>query len=107
MTSALPNGNSGKRRRFAFVVFLLIWSLKLFLGILDVAGRKVPEYPDAVRSSPDIGQVELVVISSVFAGLNLLLVAFANRIPRWLAVLVLLLQVLSLLVLLLFSTGGI
>ncbi len=108
MTSTLAKGHLAKRRRFVVVVFLVIWVLKLILGILDVAGRNVPNYPGAVRGFPNIGQMGLyVVIPSMFVGLNLLLLAFANKIPRWLVILVLVLQVFSLLVLLFFSSGGI
>jgi hypothetical protein len=98
----------GSKRRLVFALFLGVWLLKLILGVIDVTGRHVPSYPDAVRGSPDIGQMGLyVVIPSVFVVLNLLLFVFANRLQKWLAIIIAILQILLLLILLFFSTGGI
>jgi hypothetical protein len=98
----------GSKRRLIFAIFLGVWLFKLILGAIDVTGRHVPSYPDAVRGSPDIGQMEFyVVIPSVFVVLNLLLFVFANRLPEWLAVVIAALQICLLLVLLFFSASGI
>jgi hypothetical protein len=89
-------------------MFLGVWLLKLILGVVDVTRRHVPSYPDAVRGSPDIGQMEFyVVIPSVFVVLNLLMFVFASKLPKWLAIIVSVPQVFILLILLFFSTGGI
>lgn len=98
----------GSKRRLAFILFLIIWLLKLVFGLIDVTRRHVPDYPGAVRGFPDIGQMELhVVIPATFVVLNLLILAFASKLPKWLAIVATALQVFLLLVLLFFSTGGI
>jgi len=104
----VPEEVQGSKRRLVFALFLSGWLLKLILGVIDVAGRHVPSYPDAVRGSPNIGQMGFyVVIPSVLVVLNLLLFVFANRLPKWLAIVIAALQIFLLLILLFFSTGGI
>ena len=48
-----------------------------------------------------------VVMPAAFVALNFLLFVFARKLPKWLAIIVAVLQVFALLVLLFFSTGGI
>jgi hypothetical protein len=98
----------GSKRRLVFALFLGIWLLKLILGVIDVTGRHVPSYPDAVRGFPDIGQMGLyVVIPAVFVVVNLLMFLFASKLPQWVAIIAAALQIFLLLALLFFSTGGI
>ena len=100
--------NQGSKRRLVFALFLAVWLLKLVLGLIDVSTRHVPSYPDAVIGFPNIGQMGLyVVIPAAFVALNLLMIVFASRLPKWLAIIVAVLQGFALLALLFFSTGGI
>lgn len=104
----VPAKNSGSKRRLVIVLFLVVWLLKLIAGLIDVSRRHVPSYPDAVRGWPNIGQMEFyVVIPLVFVVLNLLMLALANKLPKWFVILLLVLQGFSLLMLLFFSGGGI
>jgi hypothetical protein len=86
--------NSGSKRRLVIVLFLAAWLLKLISGLIDVSRRHVPSYPDAIRGWPNIGQMEFyVVIPLVFVVLNLLMFVFASKLPKWLVILLLVLQV--------------
>lgn len=100
----------GSKRRLAFVLLLLVWLLKFILGLMAAIGQRTPNYPDAVRGfpSPYIGDMGFyVVIPAMFVLLNFLMFVFANKSPKWVAIVVAVLQILLLLTLLLFSAGGI
>jgi hypothetical protein len=98
----------GSKRRPASVLFLGVWILKLIFGLIDVNARHVPSYQDAVRVSPDLGQLELyVVIPSVFVVLNLLVFAFARKVPEYVVLVFSVLQILILVILLFFGAGGV
>ena len=98
----------GSKRRLAFGLFLVVWFLKFIFGL--IAARHAPSYPDAVRGFPFpyMGDMEFyVVIPAVFVVLNLLMFVFANKLPKWLAIIVAVLQIFILLILLFLGTGGI
>jgi hypothetical protein len=96
------------KRRLVYVIFLVIWSLKLIFGFVDVAKRHVPAYPDAIKGSPDIGQFEFyVAIPIVLVIFNLLMLVFANKLPRWLDFIFTALQIIALLILLFMGGGGV
>lgn len=100
----------GSKRRLAFVLLLLVWLPKFILGLMAAIGQHTHKYPDAVRGfpSPYIGDTGFyVVIPAIFVLLNFLMFVFANKFPKWVAIIVAVLQTLLLLILLLFSTGGI
>lgn len=100
----------GAKRRLAFIFLLAIWLLKAVLGLIAAIGQKATSYPDAVRGfpSPYLSDFEFyVVVPAAFALLNLLMSVFANRLLRWLAMLVAAMQVFLLLALVLFGTGGV
>ena len=98
----------GAKRRLAFAFLAIVWLFKLVLGLADAARRHVPDYSGAVKGFPNIGQVEFyIVIPATMLALNLLMLAFASKTLRWLAILVAALQIILLIMLLIFSTGGI
>ncbi|WAT14753.1 hypothetical protein [Xanthomonas fragariae] len=97
----------GAKRRLTFALFLIVWLFKLISGIIDVNTRHIPNYPEAVKVFPYIGQMGYVVITSFFVALNLLMSILARKIPKWLAIFIAMLQIFMLLTLLLFSSGGI
>ncbi len=96
------------RQRLVFAIFLSVWVLRLILGVIDVTGRHVPGYPDAVRGSPSIGQMGFfVVIPAGFVAINVLMFVFASKFPKWLTLVAALLQIFSLLALLFLNGGGV
>lgn len=100
----------GSKRRLAFALLLVVWFLKFIFGFIAATGRNTPSYPDAVRGfpSPYMGDIEFyVVIPAGFALLNLLMFVFASKLPKWLAIVAVVLQVFLLLILLLLGTGGV
>lgn len=100
----------GSKRRLAFVLLLVVWFLKFIFGLVSATEQHAPSYPDAVRGFPYpyMGDVEFyVVIPAAFVALNLLMIVFASKLPKWLAILVAALQMFSLLVLLFLGAGGI
>lgn len=100
----------GSKRRLAFVLLLVVWLLKFIFGLTASIGQRAPNYPDAVRGFPVqyIGDVGFyVVVPAAFVLLNFFMLVFANKFPKWISIIVAILQLLLLLVLLLFSTGGI
>lgn len=100
----------GSRRRLVFDLFLLVWFVKSTLGFIAVAGRDAPGYPGAVRGFPYPylgGATFYVVIPAMFVGLNVIMFLFASRIPKWLAIIVAVLQFFNLLILLFLGAGGI
>ena len=100
----------GSKRRLAFVLLLVVWGIKFVLGLIAAVGQQAPIYPDAVRGLPYPYMSEMefyVVMPAAFVALNFLLFVFARKLPKWLAIIVAVLQVFALLVLLFFSTGGI
>lgn len=98
----------GAKRRLAFVLLLVVWFLKCILGLLAAISPNTPSYPDAVRASPHIGDIEFyVVLPAVFVALNLLMYVYASKLPKWLAIIVVVLQIFLLLLLVLLGTGGI
>lgn len=101
---------NGSKRRLAFVLLLVVWLLKFIFGLTAAIGQRIPNYPNAVRGFPFqyIGEVGFyVVIPAMFALLNCLMFVFANKVPKWISIIVAALQFLLLLILLLLSTGGI
>jgi len=100
----------GSKRRLTFVLLLVVWLLKFIFGVTAAIGGRTPKYPDAVRGFPlqYIGDVGFyIVIPSMFVLFNFLLYVFANKLPKWISIIVAVLQILLLLMLLLFSTGGV
>lgn len=101
---------NGSKRRLAFILLLVVWLLKFIFGLTAAIGQRTPNYPNAVRGFPFqyIGEIEFyVVIPAMFALVNFLMFVFANKIPKWISIVVAALQLLLLLILLLLSTGGI
>lgn len=87
---------------------MVVWSIKLIFGLADVAERHVPDYPDAVRGSPDIGQFGFyVAIPAALVAFNLLMLVFANKLPRWLDLIFAILQIIALPMLLFMGGGGV
>lgn len=106
----VPAKDQGLKRRLLFAIFLGVWFLKFILGLIAATGKHTPSYPDAVRGFPypymgDAGFY--VVMPAVFVALNLAMFVFASKLPKWLAIIVATLQIFLLLILLIFSTGGI
>jgi len=100
----------GSKRRVAFVLFFVVWFLKLISGLIAATDRNAPSYPDAIIVSfpYHMSNVEFcVVMTLVFLVPNLLMAVFASKLPKWLAIIVAVLQVFLLLALLFLGTGGI
>ena len=99
----------GAKRRLAFFSFLVVWFLKSIGGLIVAINPKAPRYPDSIRVLPPyIGDIEFyVVFPAVLALLNFLMFAFARKIPKSLAIVVVALQIILLLVLLFAGTGGV
>lgn len=104
----LPLENQAPKRGLVYVIFLVIWSVKLIFGLVDVVKRHVPAYPDAIKGWPDIGQFEFyVAIPVVLVTFNLLMLMFANKLPRWLDFIFTVLQIIALPILLFMGGGGV
>lgn len=98
----------GAKRRLAFALFLIVWLVKLMLGLGDAMTRHVPDDPHAVEASPYLGQIEFyVVIPSVFVAVNVFLFLFARKIPGFVVLVLLAFQLLVLFALLFFGAGGV
>jgi hypothetical protein len=95
------------RRRLVFAVFLSFWSLTLISGIIDVTGRHVPDYPNAIPASLYVGQSFYVVIPFAFVLLNLLFLFFSRRFPTLLVGAILVAQLGFLAAFLVLGGGGI
>lgn len=102
--------SKGVKRRLAFAFFLTVWLLKSILGFIAAVIGNSPEYPDAVRGFPHpyMGDMEFYVVApAMFALLNLLMFALASKIPKWVAIVFVVVQMFMWVVLLLLGTGGI
>lgn len=98
------------KRRLVFVLLLVTWFLKFIFGLIAATDRHAVSYPTALRGFPYpyMGDVEFyVVFPAALVVLNVLLIAFASKLPKWLVNITAALQIFLLLILLLFSTGGI
>jgi len=92
------------KSRAAFAIWLLVWSVVLFMGIrlyFGVAAQKVPGYPTT-------GQLELYVAfpSVLFIG-NAALIAYERRLPILVRIAAFLIQVPVLLVFIVVGGGGV
>lgn len=100
----------GAKRRLAFAVLLSVWFMKLIFGLIGATWQHAPSFPDAVRGFPypHMSDMEFyVVMPALFVALNLIMLVFAKKIPKWLAIIAAVLQVFLLLVLLFLGAGGI
>lgn len=96
------------KRRLVYVIFLVVWALKLISGLVDIAERHVPAYPDAVKGAPDIGQWGFyVAVPVALVAFNLLMIVFANKFPCWSNFVFAVLQTIALPLLLLMGGGGV
>lgn len=100
--------STGAKRRLAFGLLLVVWFLKFIFGFVNAIRRNAPSYPDAIKAFPYGRDAEYyVVMPAIFVVLNLLMFVFVRKLPRWLAFIAVMSQLLLLLVILFFSTGGI
>jgi hypothetical protein len=100
--------SKGAKGRLFFGLLLIPWFFKFIFGFINAVGRKIPSYPDAVKAFPYGRDIEYyVVMPAVFVALNLLLLVFARKLPKWLTLIAAISQFLLLLVILFLSTGGI
>lgn len=98
------------KRRMAYTLLLTIWFLKFIFGLTATTGGHASIYPDAARGfpSPYMGDIGFyIVVPAGFAVLNLLMLVFASKFPRWPAIVAMVLQFFLLLMLFFFGTGGI
>jgi len=101
---------NGSKRRVAFALLSVVWMLKFILGLAAALGQHTPRYPSAVRGFPVryTGEfVFYVVIPAVFWLLNLFMLVLSKKLPKWISIVVAILQLFLLLILLLLGTGGV
>ena len=104
----ISSESQASTRRLVYEVFSFVWLIKLIAGLVDVSQRHIPDYPDAVRAEPYIGQFGVyVVIPGALLAFNLLMLIFRRKLPRWIDFVFAILQIIALLILLFMSGGGI
>lgn len=90
------------------MLFLVFWSVMLISGIIDVATRHVPDYPNAVTGFPNVGQVGLYAIfPSILVLLNVVHLLMADRLHRSISGALITVQLVLVFAFLMLSGGGI
>ena len=104
----MPRRAAGGRRIVVLSIWAFVWSVALLMGLLDVAHRNVPAYPNAIPTSPIFGQVGLyLAIPSLFVLMNLLLLTIARRVSKVLVGAAIVAQLFFAMAFLFMATGGI
>jgi len=99
----------GAKRRLAFVLLAVGWGVKLLIGLTGALRSNAINYPDAIRGFPFpyMGDDDFYIkLPAVFVFMNLLLFVAARRLPKWLAGSIVAIEGILLLVILIFTTGG-